>query len=200
MPTKNTNNSVEQLTKRIKKGEEQLSSNQATRTKTSVTQGIRFSRLKQKLKGKKKNFLEHNKKSFPYISNRTIQRYMALSQYVKLKKYPALPLLSQTCLLTIIRVNGKRNVGRYLVKKHINMNFDITDFDKAIEFKKQVEKLIKKAKRATKHSGKTRNKKALVKGFDAWLSDLITKDFTPNDTQCQRLTSIRDKINKLLKK
>ena len=200
MSQKNTNNSIEQLTKRIRLGEDKLSSNQATRTKTSVSQGIRFRRLKQKLKEKKKNFLEHNKDSFPYISNRTIQRYMAISQYVKLREYTALSLLSQTCLLTILRVSGKRNVGKYLAKRNIKMNFDITDFDKAIEFKKQVEDIIKKAKRATKHSGKAKNKKAFAKGFDAWLSDLITKDFTPNDTQRQRLTSIRDKINKLLKK
>lgn len=91
----------------------------ATATHHSVKMGEYFYCLKKIVKSAKKSWGYYISRQFPYLSERTIQRYMALGKFVDLETHPALAFVCQKDLLDLTMTcrERKQSVGE-LAERH----------------------------------------------------------------------------------
>ena len=89
------------------------------------------------------NWTKFIKKKVPFISIRTIQRYMKMSKKVDLESCPALAYLGQVRLCEVIKLTDKETtVNDFLEYKGIETEIDFEDENAISSFRKDVDKLL----------------------------------------------------------
>jgi hypothetical protein len=83
------------------------------------------------------------RKKLPFLSIRTIQRYMKMSKKVDLESCPALAYLGQVRLCELIKLTDKENtVNDFLEDKGIETEIDFDDENAISSFRKDVDNLL----------------------------------------------------------
>ena len=120
----------------------------ATSTQRMVKMGDHFRFAKKVVKKHKGSWGYHLSHRFPYISQRTVERYMDLSRHVNLEKYPALAFLSQDVLITLIVQRGDTSsIGKVLKRYDVDSTRTLEDKEAIGLFKKEVDAVIQRKTR-----------------------------------------------------
>ena len=117
----------------------------ATATQRMVKMGDHFRFAKKVVKKHKGSWGYHLSHRFPYISQRTVERYMDLSRHVNLEKHPALAFLSQDVLITLIVQRGDTSsIGKVLKRYDVDSTRTLEDREAIGLFKKEVDAIIQR--------------------------------------------------------
>ena len=117
----------------------------ATSTQRMVKMGDHFRFAKKVVKKHRGSWGYYLSHRFPYISQRTVERYMDLSRHVNLEKYPALAFLSQDVLITLIIQRGDTSsIGKILKRYNVDSSRTLEDKESIGLFKKEVAAVIQR--------------------------------------------------------
>lgn len=135
---------IKYLHKLIKQGYREENAAGKTKTVTACMEGQYFNVLKLVTKTKGEKWKEHLEDNFPYITERTIQRYMSLANCIDLKKHKSLGYIGMTNISSLRTIVGKKkSIAKYLKGKGIDLKVDPKSAKDIGEFRSKIEKLIK---------------------------------------------------------
>lgn len=128
---------IDYIGKKIDSEYDKAQGSSATTTTHVVKMGEYFINAKKIVKKEKGNWSYHLSRRFPYITQRTVQRYMSLGRRVDLKKHPALAYISQSKLEQMILFQQNISIGEILRNHDVDPNPHIDGRESIGLFKKE---------------------------------------------------------------
>jgi len=134
------------IKKKIEKKYSELNKLAKTATELEIKLGQMLNTLKEVVRKDGKKWKRYVAKNFPYMSIRTVQRWMKLAKAVDIESHPSLAYVGQTRLLTLANL-AKRNkveVDAFLKDGGVSLNFKKKKKADVGKFRNKVDALIKK--------------------------------------------------------
>lgn len=147
VPDKGKSKEREKLERSIKEILQQYESTEKTKTDLAYKLGVKFDKLKALLKEEGVGFKKHMKKTFPYITLRTVERHIELSKKVDLKSQPKLAVAGETRLLRLAKLAGEDDLQDFLTKNKIDLEIDTDDPQEVKAVRKGMDDLLRKARK-----------------------------------------------------
>jgi hypothetical protein len=170
------------IKKQIKKKYSELNKLAQTATELEITVGQMLNTLKQVVRKNEKKWKRYVEKNFPYLSIRTVQRWMKLAKTVDIENHPSLAYAGQTRLLTLANLakRNKAEVDAFLKDGGVSLDFNTKKRPEVGKFRDKVDDLIKKHRPPKE---KTASANSMINRLLKAAKELIQKFENDNDEE-----------------